>query len=440
MSLAKRLASQSSVIFAARIVGSGIIFLVQAAIARYWGAAVLGNYLLIVAIANLIMVFMPLGFQTVGTYFVSEYRAKKDAKMLRKFIWRAYSHIGIMAIIVALLILPISSFFDSIADIISIYWMPIVLLAFAIAIIYLNSAILVGLKRPFAAFLTEALFRPLMLVASFILALFVFSQSNALMALLWGMSLSFMFLAILQFFIVIFSVAKIEDEVAPRNSEVKRWWRFAAPWVLIALATDFFFDIDLIILSGFLQPQELAIFGVSAKIFTLAAFGVVAVYAVVVPDIFEAEANNDRAGFLQKIGEANLVAAGLSLILLIGIAIMGKFALGIFGEEFTQGLWPLVIMCSALLVRSIFGPASLVLSIYDRPYASLPAVFVGLGSLVALNYLLVPAYGLMGAAISALVAITIWSIAQWYIALKIAKVDVSIFSALRKKNSTLVKT
>ena len=439
MSLAKRLASQSSVIFAARIFGAGIIFIAQAAMARIWGAHVLGNFMLIMAVVNLIIVFLPLGFQTIGTYFTSEYRARNDGKMLKSFIWRSYSHIGIMAILIALIIVPCCIYFSEIGAKLAIYWLPIIIIATSGAIMYVNSAILVGLKKPFAAYFTEALFRPILLLIAFIIAAIIFSDKNSLTTMLNLMSIGFMALALIQFLLVIFVVNKIEERVASRKVETSRWWRFALPWVLIALASDFFFDIDIIILAYFLPTHEIAIFGVIAKIFSLAAFGITAVYAVCLPDMFESEANNDRNGFLRKVGEANLVAAALSLLLLVGVLILGHFILSIFGEDFTKGFWALVILCSALLVRSIFGPASLVLSIYDRPYASLPAVFLGLGSLVLFNYLLVPNYNLIGAAFAALIAITIWSLVQWVIAFRLAKVDISIFASIKSSIFLLLK-
>ena len=71
------------------------------------------------------------------------------------------------------------------------------------------------------------------------------------------------------------------------------------------------------------------------------------------------------------------------------------------------------VLCLALCVRSLFGPAALVLSIHDRPYATLPAIGLGLGILVGANLLLAPAHGLMGAAVAALAAQTFWSAAMW---------------------------
>ena len=93
MDLRRRLLSQSTVIFAGRLFGAGLVFLAQAAIARYWGAEILGEYLLIIATVNIIGVVMPLGFETIGTYFAAEYRAKGEGRLLRGFMLRAYGHV-----------------------------------------------------------------------------------------------------------------------------------------------------------------------------------------------------------------------------------------------------------------------------------------------------------------------------------------------------------
>ena len=189
--------------------------------------------------------------------------------------------------------------------------------------------------------------------------------------------------------------------VVDRALESRRWWRFALPWVLISLATDFFFDIDLLLLSHSLNREELAIFGVCTRLFALISFGVSAVYAVTMPDIFESEANADREAFKRKVGDANFVASAISVALCVIMALAAPLLLMLFGPSFSAGAAPLAVLCLALVIRSIMGPASLVLSIHDRPYASLPFVALGIGSLVVCNWLLVPRFGLMGAALAA---------------------------------------
>jgi O-antigen/teichoic acid export membrane protein len=308
-----------------------------------------------------------------------------------------------------------------------------VLLAFGTAVVFVSGALLVGLKRPFAGFFPDTIFRPLVVIAAFVISLAAVNHDASFSVMMWLLSIGYFVIAAVQFGFVVAATREIPTDIAPRPFEWQRWWRFAMPWVIIALASDFFFDIDLLLLSGHLSHEELAIFGVCTRVFSLVSFGVASVYAVTLPDMFESEAVSDRAGFHRKIGDANLVAAGLSIVLFAVMAIIGPFALMLFGPAFQAGVGPLSVLCLALVVRSVFGPAALVLSVHDRPYASLPAIGLGVITLVVGNFVLAPSFGLMGAALAALLSITVWSGAMWLTVLRDAKVDVSILSRLRRE-------
>lgn len=433
MSLFKRLASQSTVIFGARLTGAGLIFLVQALIARMWGATILGEYLVIIATVNLIAMALPLGFNSVGTYFAAEYRARGNRRQLIAFLTRAYGHVLAVLALLMVLGLPLLGMFGLSESTIAAHFVPVTLLAFGTTMVFVNGAVLVGMKRPLAGFLADTIFRPMFVMGAFLAALAMADPDAAFTAMLWWMALGYVTIALTQFGVVVVTTRRVEDTGAVNAAEARRWWRFAVPCVLILLATDFFFDLDLLLLSTLLSREELAIFGVCTRIFSLASFGVAAVYAVTVPDMFESEAKRDRAGFNRKVLEANLVAAAISALLFLVALALGPLALMLFGPAFLAGAVPLAILCLALVVRSALGPASLVLSIHDRPYASLPAVALGIATLVGANFVLVPAFGLNGAALAALLSIGLWSGAQWWTALKTAGIDVSIFQRWRKE-------
>jgi len=434
MSLARRLASQSTIIFGGRLFGAGLIFLVQAFIARFWGAALLGDYLIIIAAVNLIAVAMPLGFQTIGTYFAAEYRARGERRQLVGFLSRAYGHVAVAFLLVLLGGPPILGVLGLSEHVVAVFFVPVVLLALATALVYVNGAVLVGLKRPFAGFFADGIFRPMMVLATVLVCSALMSGPEAAFgAMLWATALGYVAIALVHLGIVVLTLKRVEDTASIRPAEVPRWWRFAAPWVLITLATDFFFDIDLLLLANLLTREELAIFGVCTRIFALVSFGVAAVYAVILPDMFESEANSDRAAFHRKVGEANLAASVVSLALFVLVMIGAPFALLLFGESFTAGALPLAILCLALVVRSALGPASMVLSIHDRPWASIPAVLLGMVTLALGNVLLVPPFHLVGAAMAAIIAISVWSIALWLIAFRTAGIDVSILQWFRTR-------
>jgi O-antigen/teichoic acid export membrane protein len=438
MSLQARLFSQSTVIFGARLAGAGLIFLVQALIARFWGAELLGEYLVVIATVNLVAVVMPLGFHTVGTYFAAEYRARGERRQLLIFLLQSYGHVVGSLIVLLVLGQPVLFLLGQGESALAQHFVPAVLLAFAAALVYVNGALLVGLRRPIAGYIADGLFRPLVIAAVFVATVRFGAPGEAFSALLDGMAVGSVGISVIQFAFVVTSLRGLEDNVVPRSGEARRWWRFALPWVLISIATDFFFDVDLLLLSHSLGRDELAIFGVCTRIFALASFGVAAVYAVTLPDMFESEAKDDRQAFNRKVGDANLVATGISVALFAFMAVVGPILLTLFGPSFSAGAAPLAVLCLALVVRSALGPASLVLSIHDRPYASLPSVAMGIGALAIGNWLLVPVWGLMGAALAALIAISLWSVGQWWVALKTAGTDVSIMQWFRARQRAVV--
>jgi O-antigen/teichoic acid export membrane protein len=432
MSLGQRLLSQSTVIFGARLFGAGLTFLVQVAIARFFGGQALGDYILVMATVNIIAVVMPLGFETIGTYFAAEYRARGEGRMLRGFIARAYGHIAVTGLLLLAIGYPVANLFGEPGRAITMHWLPAVVLCISTAMVFVSGAMLVGLKRPFAGFFAETLVRPLLAIAGFAVALLVAAPADSISTLLWVLSIGYAIVAVIQLAVLLTSTNAIPVETETRPHEWRRWWRFALPWIALAVAGDYFFDIDLLLLSGHLSREEIAIFGVCTRVFSLVAFGVGAVYAVTMPDMFESEALKDRAGFHRKIGEANLVASGLSVVLLAVVLVFSPFAFMLFGPSFQAGIVPLAILCVGLVVRSVFGPASVMLSVHNKPFASLPAVAASMATLVVANLALVPPFGLLGAAIAALIAMTVWSAALWFTALKIAGVDVSIRARLRK--------
>lgn len=439
MSLRQRLLSQSTVIFGARLFGAGLTFLVQVAIARFLGSQALGEYILVMATVNLIAVVMPLGFEATGTYFAAEYRAKGEGRLLRGFMLRAYTHIAITGALIVIVGQPVARLFGEGGTAIATHWTPAAVLTIATAMVFVSGAMLVGLKRPFAGYFAETLFRPLLGIAGFALAFAFGSGAEGINQILWVLSIGYALVAIAQFVMLLRSARDIPAGEAPSQPQVRRWWYFAVPWVALVVAGDFFFDIDLLLLAGHMPHDQLAVFGVCTRIFSLVAFGVGAVYAVTMPDMFESEALKDRDGFHRKVGDANLVASGLSVALLAAVLLLSPLAFWLFGPEFQQGVIPLAILCAGLVVRSVFGPTSVVLSIHNRPYATLPAIGASLTALVVANLLLVPPLGLNGAALAALVAMTVWSGAMWLTTLRVAGVDVSIRARLRPSPRLTVK-
>ncbi|MGJ8528403.1 lipopolysaccharide biosynthesis protein [Maritalea sp.] len=427
MGIRQQLASKSVILFAIRIAGAGTIFLVQAAIARFWGTGSLGEYLVAIATINLLAITLPLGLQTVGSYFAAEYAAKNDGASLIRFAKLAYGLTlfpGILITIIGCMLVPN---LGEIGKTMSMLWVPISLMSVGAAVYYINAGILVGLKRPFAGLLVDTTFRPLIVVGALIASYFIAAPDDRVLMLLWILASFYCLVIAIQLLVTVKALLNLPQTATQTEPQFKRWFYFALPWIIITLSTDFFFDADLLMLTAFLPKDQIAVFGVCTRIFVLASFGISAVYAVTMPNIMERVSANNQDGLDKVILDSNLVATGLAIILALGVAIASPLVLMLFGKDFSGGYWPLLILCVSLVVRAVFGPGPLILSSKNRPYAVLPSVALGLGMLLIANIVLVPSLGLTGAAIGAVMSYLVGSFMVWRTTKKLTDIDVSIF-------------
>ena len=223
MSLARRLASQSTIIFGGRLFGAGLIFLVQAFIAQVWGAAILGDYLVVIAAVNLIAVTMPLGFQTIGTYFAAEYRARSDRRQLIAFVVRAYGHVGLTFLALVLAGPLVLGWLGLGQHVVAMHYTPVALLALATALVYVNGAVLVGLKRPFAGFFADGIFRPMMVLGTVLACAAMLSAPvEAFSTMLWVTAFGYVLIALVHMGIVVVTLPRVGETAETRSADAPR--------------------------------------------------------------------------------------------------------------------------------------------------------------------------------------------------------------------------
>ena len=100
----------------------------------------------------------------------------------------------------------------------------------------------------------------------------------------------------------------------------------------------------------------------------------------------------------------------MTLVLFVIIVVGGRFLLAAFGPGFEDAYIPLVILGAGQLVNALCGPVGLLLMMTGNERLTL-AVLVGsvIVNLV-LNVLLIPVWGLTGAAVSTGVSMALWNI------------------------------
>ena len=103
-----------------------------------------------------------------------------------------------------------------------------------------------------------------------------------------------------------------------------------------------------------------------------------------------------------------------TLPLIILSFLFPKFLLGIFGKEFVMGTIAFLILSVGRLISSLSGPAGNILQMTNNQNIYAKILFVGALVNIVLNYILIPIYGINGAAIASMFSLVVWNVLMIY--------------------------
>ena len=189
------------------------------------------------------------------------------------------------------------------------------------------------------------------------------------------------------------------------DATVGGFWRFTAPRAVAALAQITIQRIDIVLVAFLRGPAEAAIYTAATRFLVVGQFGNSALNMAAQPRFAELFAVRDRrtANTLYRATTAWLILLTWPLYLLA--VIYGPEVLAIFGHSYRAGDLVMVILGCTMLVATGCGQVDMVLITSGRSSWSLANGLMALVINVSLDLLLIPRYGIIGAAIGWAVAI-----------------------------------
>lgn len=204
------------------------------------------------------------------------------------------------------------------------------------------------------------------------------------------------------------SVHPAASTVAPVRSYRElgsEFWRFSAPRALAGALEGLLVRLDILLVGGLATTAIAGIYAASSRLLALGSFVLGAVITAISPQISVALAveDHDRAEALFQTCTWWLMIPSWAIYLLL--AIYSPLVLRLFGAQFERGSFVLTLLSLSMLVTMATGPVSSVLLMGGFSVWNLVNSIAGMTAMVGLNVLLVPRFGLTGAAIAGSVAI-----------------------------------
>ncbi|MHA1189553.1 MAG: hypothetical protein ACTSSQ_03710, partial [Alphaproteobacteria bacterium] len=126
-------------------------------------------------------------------------------------------------------------------------------------------------------------------------------------------------------------------------------------------------------------------------------------------DLAEAIRARDQARLATIIGQANMIGLVVSITALGAVLLSGDLALSLFGAHFTAGQPILIALLVGQVIAASGGPAIQILSLANGQRAAARTSLFVVATLIILNAVLTPAYGIAGAAIAIIATQIIWA-------------------------------
>jgi O-antigen/teichoic acid export membrane protein len=192
------------------------------------------------------------------------------------------------------------------------------------------------------------------------------------------------------------------------RSHVKKIFSFSSWAFLSTICTTLFDNVNLLIIAYFLTIADVGIFGICWTFSAFALFISTALCNTLFVKVSRWRAAGDWDAITIALSRATSYALILAIPMLIGGAILGERLLYyLYGSSFTAGATALVIIIGARVAQSAFQLYSNFLMATDQVRRQFFALLTGITANIILAVLLIPVWGLSGAAIASLVNVVI---------------------------------
>lgn len=173
---------------------------------------------------------------------------------------------------------------------------------------------------------------------------------------------------------------------------------------------------DTLVLGVYETDNIVGIYNVALKITAIIALALEAISSILAPKIASLyyEKEYEKLSSLIKFSTRTIFIS--SLVITIVLFLFHKSILNFFGEEFTLGSSAFLILCLAPLIAAFSGSIGIILQMIGKQKIHQNFVFIAFVINLIMNFILVPKYGMNGAAITTVVSMFVWNfLGVWYL-------------------------
>ena len=405
----KEIFKGSFVIFIFKILGAASLFLTYIMIPRYYGVETFGIFNLIFALIMIGTVISRIGLDIYVIRIIPT--LQNNPKQVSLFLKAVLKILLITSVLVTLSILLLS-------DTIDYYLFKSIdassyLITLALMILpYTLFNVLVEVFRGLDDIKLYSLFRNLSQNGSIalLLAISIFFSLNYDPVYILFIAISIITGSLL--FVLYKFLKKRNISILAKGKYSEKILKHSYPMFLTASIMFLMGYVDSFMISYYLDEYQVGIYGACISLSMIITFIPMAIGGYISPKVSQAYAIGDKQKVKDIFKDSLKLIAITTLPIFLVIIYFSDFFLGLFGAAFTIATTTLMIVSIGFLSESLCGPVGFILNMTDNQHLFMKILLVSLLINIVFNAILIPIYGINGAAIALLLSMLFWTIAS----------------------------
>jgi O-antigen/teichoic acid export membrane protein len=389
----------AGVAFLIRVASAALIYVSQVLFARWMGSFEFGVYVYVWTWVLLLGGLVDLGIATGAQRFIPEYTGKKQLDMLRGFLSGArWLVLGMATAWAAAAALGISMFG---AHLDSYEIMPLYIACAGLPLFVLGR-LQDGMARSYdwinLALMPPYVIRSLLLILAMGAAWWLKLPTDASTAMLAAVLATLV--TVIGQTLVMNARFRRQVSAGPKAYPAGAWLAASLPIFMVEGFYLLLTHADVLLLRQYRSPDEIAVYYAAAKTLALVAFVSFSVSAATAHKFSEYHVAGNKAELSGFLAESIKWTFWPSLATTVLILALGKPFLWLFGPRFVEGYYLMFILAIGPLARATVGPVERLLNMVGEQRACAVVYASAFATNIALCVVLIPLFGVAGAAIA----------------------------------------
>lgn len=405
--LKSKLLSSFTGLFFLSVINTLLIFGLSILLARSLGAENYGIYVFIISVISLLGLPAKAGLPLLIIRETAKYKLNKKWSCFNGLLTLANVFVISFSILIIILVVAVTWWLwrDEQSVRYSAFLWALLLIPL-VAFVNIRGATLQGLGKAIQGRLPEELVQPLVIILLFAATLWLESELTPVLAVQYRIMAT-----IVAFVIGTFMLSRT---LSKKIFRTKRVYKIKI-WGASLLSFSLFHGLKIgnsefmTIIIGFLSSAEnVGLYKVANTGSLLVIFGQLAINGILAPQIVKLYNAHDIENLQRVITLGTRVVAAISLpVALFFIFFSEQLIEWFFGVEYLTAATTLTILTLGQLINALTGPAVLVLQMTGHEKLTVKSVILTIVLAIFLSFILVPFYGLLGAAITTVTSLTI---------------------------------